>query len=290
MTLRPFARASLVKVSCCLTVALFLAPQPALDPTTAAFKAAVNPILAKLQEEVQGAKKLFMADIQAFEVAIKGGLPASANAQVLFDACVALQTSVASAGNTALGEIFQAAQDALAALAGGAPLNGVYPDDFYSGTGGQWDKARDSVKSKVEKIYPPLQGRLRKAASLAAGKGISLTLRLTPPALQQNWFVSEDDGTNFTNQFVIDTIVSVNRTALPEDGEVWVAGVGAAYFGTITVRVLGPEDDTVTTTAANFRWSAHANQGGTLFKKGNYLVNVRLDITSPGDVAVFSIR
>jgi hypothetical protein len=290
MPLRPLARAASVKVACSLTVALALAPQPALDPTTAAFKAAVNPILATLQEQLQSAKKLFMADIQAFEVAIKGGLPAAANAQVLFDACVALQTSVAGAGNTALSEIFSAAQGALAALSGGTPLNGVYPDDFYSGTGGQWDKARDAVKSKVEKIYAPLQGRLRKTTSLAAGKGISLTLRLTPPVLQHDWFVSEDDGTAYNNQFAIDTIVSVNRTALPEDGEVWGAGVGAIYFGTITFRILGPEDDTVTTTAANFRWSAHANQGGTLFKKGNYLVNVRLDITSPGDVAVFSIR
>jgi hypothetical protein len=66
--------------------------------------------------------------------------------------------------------------------------------------------------------------------------------------------------------------------------------VGAIYFGTITFRILGPEDDTVTTTAANSRWKAHATQGGTLFKKGNYLVNVRLDSASPGDDAVFSIR
>jgi hypothetical protein len=290
MLARPFARAASVKFGCCLTVALTLVPQPAADPATAAFKAAVNPILATLQEQIQAAKKQFLTDVQAFETAVKGGQLVATEAQNLFVACLTLQAAVTAAGNTAISDVFGAAQDALVALSGGAPLNGVYPKDFYTGTGGQWDKARASVKSKIEKLYPALQGRVKKAASVAASKGSTLTVLLTPPLVRYNYFVSELDGGAFTNQIDIDTLVCVNRTAQAEDGEAWFAGVGAASFGDLTVRILGPENDTVTTTPANFRWNAHATDGGSLFQKGNYIVTVRVDEVTPGDDAAFSFR
>jgi hypothetical protein len=197
------------------------------------------------------------------------------------------------AGHAAMSEIGQFGVDALDSISGGAALNGVYPKDFYNGTGGAYDKVRKNVRTSIDKLYKPLAGRLKKTVKVAETNGAALSVELRPPFYLEEFSFSEDEFSFFPDRFAMDTLVAVNTLAQSEDGRVWVGG---AVFGSIvdvTVNVNGSidESDSMTVMPDSNRFSAALIDGGTFFRKGNYAASVKAGTDSARAAgATFSLR
>jgi hypothetical protein len=254
------------------------------------FKTAIASALTQLKGTLLVAKKAFFDDLAAYESALKGGAAVETETASLYTAAAALQTSVRNAGNQAMQDVVLAATNILDDLDDMAPLNGDYPDDFCWGAGGQLDKARDAVRKEVDKLYVPIAARLKKTTKSALDAGGALTVLLRPPVVVYDFSLGPGFASFNTDRMGLDLLIAVNRTAVAEDGRAWIAGVSANSFAQIHVSIGGRESDFVDVAPVSGRWAVTANDGGTFFKKGNYLVHVVGDTDTTSVGATFSVR
>jgi hypothetical protein len=220
-------------------------------------------------------------------------VPVETATSTFFTGCKTLQASVNGAANQAMAAIVSGAVGALTSLANGAPLEGAFPKDFYSGTGGAFDKARRDVKSQVEKLYKPVESRLKKTINLLGKDGAVLTAALRPPAYTEDYFFWEDSSSASILQFGLDIILAVNRSGFTEDGRVWLGGAAQGGVDEVTATVVGAinESNSVSAIPVNGRWAAALTDNGTLFRKGNYIAFVKAESDAGGiGDAVFSFR
>ena len=300
-TLDPLSRlTAIVDLSRFKSLALFAAvaflrPAPGgITPqeATAQFKASAAAAVKTLKGELQGAKTAFLEDVQAYETSIDLGVSVETATSTLFEGCKSLQAEVNSAADQAMTSIVDAAVAALLSLSNGAPLEGAFPKDFYSGTGGAFDKARRDVRSNVEKLYKSLANRLKKTVNLLGKSAAVLTIELRPPLFLEEWYFAETSPSTFTIRFGLDIILAVNRSGLAEDGRVWLGG--AAYSGVdqVTVLVVGAIDESDSATVAPDldRWNVTLTDNGSLFRKGNYMATVLADGAGGVGATTFSFR
>jgi hypothetical protein len=243
----------------------------------AAFKADATAAVKTLKSQLQLAKKAFLVDLDHYEDAVDSGgniLDETTSFAVDVDD---FQHAVQFAANTAFHAVVDAGAAALDGLAGGSPLDGVFPKDLSTGAGGAFDKARKDIRSQVDQLYKSLAGRLKKTVTVLKKNGAGLTIEVKPPACVTDGYFS--DLSNFTNNllFSMDVLIAVNRTDLAEDGTVWLGGTNTNPSIDIDASVTGDEQDSTLVTPSNVtgRWNATLTDGGTRFKKGNYAVLAR---------------
>jgi hypothetical protein len=260
------------------------------EQATAAFKSVIAASIKSLRSELTTAKQAFLFDISAYETGAQQGLDIVTHTSNFFSECAAFQKSVQDATNVAMGEIIEGAVDNLDALSNGLPLDGVYPKDFYSGSGGALDKARRDVKLNVERLYKSVANRLRKTATLLGKEGVALTIELRPPRYLDDHRFTEDLSSVFINRFGVDFVLAINRPNLLEDGRVWIGGAAYSSVDDVTVSVSGTESDSATVPTSSGRWAVHLTDGGTNFLKGNYTANIEAEIDVAGTGVAFSFR
>jgi hypothetical protein len=284
------------------TLLTFLAAPVLLSPArggitpqeaTAQLKASASAAVKTLKSQLQVAKKAFLADLQLYETSVDLGASVATETDTFFTECTNLQAAVNNAANQAMEAIGDGAVGALMNLSNGAPLDGVFPKDFYYGTGGAFDKARRDVRSAVEKLYKPLANRLHKTVKVLEKNGATLTVELRPPLYLDEYFFAENKFSFFGNRFGLDTIVAVNRNELDEDGRAWLGGTAYPSTNELSVTVVGGlnQDDNMSVMPVAERWTAALTDSGTLFRKGNYVASVKgADDVGRGDGATFSFR
>ena len=241
-TCAALARVSVVKWTCLLALPLVLPAQPIPTipaiPTiqrspinssspSAVFKLAINASLSQLKAQIQVSKKAFFDDLKTYETAIHDGQLVTTWTSTLHESCVTFQIAVRDAAATAYSDIATAGATILDDLASGGPLNGVYPNDFYLGGGGLFDKANAAVRAQLEKLYPTIRIACTKTSAIAAKQGAALTVLLRPPAIPSEYYIAPGTDVHFGNRLGLDLLISLNRSAIESDGRVWLgAGPG----------------------------------------------------------------
>jgi hypothetical protein len=296
MPILSISRAAAISPAICkffLIVALpFAAPAGGISPkqATSQLNSEINAAMRVFKDEMKLAKEALQDDIKTYEDAIKQGLSVSVWTDNFFDDCNSYQTLVRVAGSQAISDIASAASAALVALSNGVPLEGEYPKDFYNGSGGSYDKAREKIRSEIEKQNDFFVKKFQKTANVVHNNGASLTVVMTPPQVGLDITFSEDTVTAFSLPVTLDLLVSVNRRDVLQDGRVWVAGIASGFVATVNVDVAGPEADSDGAAPAGGRWSLLLDDAGTLFQKGNYIVRAYGDADESVATSSFSFR
>src|SRR5262245_12400392 len=101
-----------------------------------------------LKADLAGHKATFFDALAAFEADVKAGNYDVPAVSTLFGALNEMMGSIGSRVRGAGNAAGSAATDALAALAAGGDLNGVFPDGFYPGDGGPVDVLRAKVRKE----------------------------------------------------------------------------------------------------------------------------------------------
>lgn len=261
---------------------------------SAQLKAATADALKQFKSEVQLAKNLFQIDLQLYEATLEGGGSLTDATDDFFVSLGELQAKVLFAAGGAMGVIRTAAKQALSDLAAGSPLQGEFPKDFYWGAGGTLDKSKAEIKKQLDQLYKSLAGRFKKTAKVLEKRGATWSLDLRAPAYTIDAFFDESVSTANVSVFSMDILLALNRSEFLEDGVLWIGGTSFYSLLGIDVSVAGAGDETETITVfptqATGRWAAKLDDGGTRFKKGNYIVFANADDETFGAGSVVSFR
>lgn len=210
-----------------LGVALALSgswPALAASPEKIAVKRvrdAVKTRLASFASEVDAARNVLVARIDAFEVGVRSGQFSTLGAQELVDDLAMHQTSVQEALFDVAVGIAADGKVALTALAGGGPLATI-PLALANLPGGVPDQARASIAKRLDKTYRAIAKRLAKTSALVGADGdATFFAALTAPP--QLWFGFTDlQGDAILFDFAIDLRASAGETL--GEGRLWVGG------------------------------------------------------------------
>jgi hypothetical protein len=260
---------------------------------TAQFKASAAAAILDMKDHFKISKQNFLEAFQLFEDSIDNGDSVFNAAPQLFSDCANLQGGIYKNASDAMKAIAAGAGAALGSLSNGTPLDGAFPKDFYAGTGGAYDKARRDVRSQVEKFYKSIEGRRKKVVKSAEKNGAGLTLELRVPNYTDDYTFWESASVTHANRFGIDTLVAANHLGVEQDGRVWVGGSSGSTIQDVTCAIFGAvnELDSSTASPVNGRWELTFFDGGTFFRRGNFIVNVVADSDSAGIGGVnFSFR
>jgi hypothetical protein len=257
---------------------------------TAGFKSVIAASVKLLRSELTTAKQALLFDIAAYESGVQQGLDVVTATANFFQECATFQKSVQDAANAAMAEIVEGGVDNLDALSNGLPLDGVYPKDFYAGSGGAFDKGKRDVKLNVERLYKSVSNRLRKTATILEKEGVSLTIELRPPRYLDDHRFTEDLSSVFVNRYGVDLVLAVNRSSQAEDGRVWIGGTAYSSVTEVNISVSGAEADNGTALTVLSRWALQLTDGGTGFLKGNYTTNIEAELDVAGTGIAFSFR
>jgi hypothetical protein len=260
---------------------------------TALFKASAGAAMKELKDGLKITKQNFIEAFQAFEDSIDNGDSVFSAAVQLFDDCANNQGGVYDKATDAIDAIATGAGSALGSLANGTPLDGAFPKDFYAGTGGAYDKARRDVRTQVEKLYKSLEGRRKKIVKYAEKNGAALTVELRVPNYVDDYSFWDGAAASHANRFGLDIVVAVNHIGVEQDGRVWIGGSAESEIEDISGTVFGAvnEMDSGSTSPVSGRWDLTVFDGGTFFRRGNYIVNVRAEADGAAIGGVnFSLR
>jgi hypothetical protein len=189
-------------------------------------KAASKTALAQLKAGVNDERDTFLSHVADVEAKLKDGSAQLSDLDGLFDAAVDMQSSVQGFIVQSELECVQGVQTALADLAGGSDLAGVYPTALEVGTGGVIDDYEASAARLLGKTYATLDARLNKTEALAA-KGGALTLRVTlrpPHHGKLSGAASEKAASFFYAGLGIDVLWAVRDASNPNSGQIFAAG------------------------------------------------------------------
>ena len=170
-------------------------------------------------------------------------------------------------------------KDTLDEFAQGTPLAGVYPEEFYFGTRGALDQAREAMQSTQAKSLTKVRKKLDKAAAkLAKSSNARLTAHLEPVTQQGTVSFIQGSLTGSSKlPLVVHTALALGFSGDPHGGVIMVGGFGDAAEE-IVVRATGepPPDHTATAEfpvkGAPF-WHVTFDDSATDLPDGNYLVD-----------------
>ena len=170
-------------------------------------------------------------------------------------------------------------KDALDEFAQGTPLAGVYPEEFYFGTRGALDDAREAMQATQAKSLAKVRKKLDKAmAKLAKSSNARLTAHLEPVTQQgEVTFIQGSILGSSKLPLVIHTVLALGYSGEPEGGMIMVGGFGDAAEE-LTVRATG-EPSPIHTATAEFPvkgapfWHVTFDDSETDLPDGNYVVD-----------------
>lgn len=272
-----FSRLALVAL---LTASATLRPAPGgVTPkeASALFKASAATAIHGLKADLKNLKENLLDSFQSFEVKLKSGVDVITAAAQLKNDCVGIQFNLHSRTSEAVDAIATGAAAALGSLANGTPLDGAFPKDLQAGTGGAYDKALREVRKLVESFYKPFEGRRKRAVQVAEKHGAALTVELRVPNYVDDYSFWDASFAVHANRLGLDMLVAVNRIGFAQDGRLWISGSSQSGIANVTGTVFGAENelDSGTTAPVSGRWELSFTDGGSLFKRGNYIVNVQ---------------
>lgn len=277
-------------------VALFtFEPRPggiSPEEATALLKESVAKARKKLQSDLKEVRAGFSTVIQEFESTfgksqsiLEQGLVDDATLAPLVSAIHALQGEVSTVSNYAVERIVERAADALADL-GNAPT----PKDFVRGSGRILDKALADVDRTIQELYGHVRSRLKRTVGFLAKKGLVASIDVRAPGYLHHSVANSTGIHTFRNDIAIDWILAVNDAGSSEGGRVYAGGQVEAFVDQVTVQISGAETESEAVDIASNRWDVHSNDGGSGFRRGNYVLEVRIPTDQFGAAAAFSIR
>lgn len=251
----------------------------------AGHKARVGPAL----DDLEAALDALVAGLQAGQF----GTPLL---QTFLDSAHAFQLEMTDATEDADLAIADGFTLALIDLGGGAgaALDGKYPADFYSGSGGACDDLQVALRKAVAKTYAKLRKRSDAAVKQARAVDVGLTIELFEP--RPRGFNTPNEGSTagaFQNPVICHLLVGGSSLAADGDGIVLAAGTGSSANGDVSVLLfaepqLGDPAFVVQTTSVTSipdlggEWSLLVDDEGAGLPEGNYIVDTFFsgDLTS----------
>jgi hypothetical protein len=123
----------------------------------------------------------------------------------------------------------QAAADALATLADGGDLAGLYPEDLYAGTGGALDDARARLEKEGQKLRKAALKRIAKTSAKADKvANIAVTVKLLFPAYPYTTAVNQGETVVLTQTIRIDFALAASDLDEAADGFLFASGFTVA--------------------------------------------------------------
>ena len=234
-----------------LAVVLLLAvpaPGSGASPEKTAVKRvkdAMKTRVASFAAEVDAARNVLVARVDAFEVGVRLGQFTTLGAQQLVDDLAAYQTTVQEALFDVAVGIAADGKTALTTLAGGGPPLATITIALANHPGAEPDQARTSIAKRLDKSYRAIAKRLAKTSSLVGRNGdATFFAALSPPP--QLWFAFTDlQGDAILFDFAIDLRASASET--PGEGRLWVGGTST--IGDLDLLVSAVAMDGLATSA-----------------------------------------
>lgn len=140
------------------------------------------------------------------------------------DAITAFLAAVVSAHGVAVKGVVGDADLALETLAHGGQLNGIYPDDFYFGTGGALDDSRTAMDKQAGKLRTAALKRIGKTFAKAEAVGLGFAMHMRFPSRDLGNQVDQGAAFGKLQGASIDLVLSVSRLADANDGVIVVSG------------------------------------------------------------------
>lgn len=203
----------------------------AADPSAAA----VQQLLASQKQTRNGFRAaLAAANAQAssaigtVELGFTSSQDATAAGEALFVALKAFQIAVDAALVAAANAQANAAQTLLSTL--GSDLDGVFPRGFYPGDLTPPAALEQAIDKDLARAYAKLRKRLARLTERFEDAGFSLTFRVRAPRTAlpaRRWSETEIDFL-LTFEARIDLALAWSELAVPDDGQLRVAGAASA--------------------------------------------------------------
>ena len=227
---------------------LALLPAVQASPTSKAVATVKASIKAHLKEFKQ-AGATALADLDSALDTLDGTFtdattPTEAAAAVS-DAVTTFLDAVLTAHADAVFGVDGDADQALHVLADGANLHGLYPDDFYYGTGGALDASRATMGKETGKLRAAALKRLAKSFAKAEAAGLGFAVELQLPSRDLGDQVDADGGFVIIQSATIDLVLSVSRLAVANDGVLVVSGPSGTDGDVTVIRQHFLDDDEV---------------------------------------------
>jgi hypothetical protein len=177
------------------------------------FKQAGAAALAELDTELDTLDGTFTTDTTPIEAAA-----------AVTDALTVFLDAVAAAYANAVTGVISDAEEALHTFADGADLHGLYPDDFYYGTGGALDDSKATMDKEAGKLRTAALKRIDKTFAKAEAAGLGFAVHLRLPSRDLGNQIDADGGFGIVQSATIDLVLSVSRLADASDGVLVVSG------------------------------------------------------------------
>ena len=280
MLCRPLALASAAALALVLAVpAPAAAGIPPADQSakqvTKALDSAAKSALKELNGRVKEATSELRAELKLITQAFKSGEATTEDAQDLWDALQAFQTTMTALADEA-DDLYGPLGIGLASLdRSDDSFTGRYPADFMPGAGGRFDNLVEELDRALAKPYPWLDKQLAKLQKLAEKKsGLLLAVRVAPVFGLHEQAVNTNASTGGGRHALT---IDLTMSAHDADGEriLWVAGEATDFGEDLQVLMTGQSSSTQDAIHANDRYERTFVGPNP----GNYLFIVR----SPGD-------
>jgi hypothetical protein len=228
--------------------------------------------------------------LKAASAKAKSGDAVIADAVALFGDLDDFQKAVADAVRVAESVYDGPVADILDDIEG--DFGGVHPQDFNYGDGGQLDAFREEITKLTAKPYSKLRKQLRAyTRSAEQDSGLFVSIRIEPVQLVQEPAINAGDSPQaFTaSPLSLDILmgISLGASGSPASNRILVAG---SANSTVTVRILGPAQQSGPASALGFRYSTSVGSGKDTIARGNYSIGVGLDGDSATIMSAISIR
>ncbi len=254
-------------------------------------KAELKAVAKAFKEAATGVEAVAKADLDVFDVSIATGQDPVAAAESLFaDLAVHMEALFDEGQDAADGAAVQL-NEALALLADGGSLSGIYPEALYAGHGGLLDTLRADVTKHWTRALTRLDRRVRKSLDKAEkSTGLAFGLQLDADGGLPFVLADENGSVAHDPEPGLDLVLSVGDPTQADDGRVWLSGrrtVGAVDVLLLLVRddgsaVLGASD-----AGNDRRWTASFAD----LPEGNYLVIAQIETDEmASQVAVVGVR
>ncbi|HEX5009218.1 MAG TPA: hypothetical protein VFY71_02360 [Planctomycetota bacterium] len=211
----------------CLAL-LTLVPSALAIPASkavAAVKASNKAHLKELKQAGAAALTELDAQLDALDGTFATDTTPSDAAAAVGDALIGFVDAVEAAYGSAVNGVVNDANEALHAFADGEILHGLYPVDFYYGTGGVLDDSKATMDKEAGKLRVAALKRIGKTIAKAEAAGLGFAVELRLPSRDKGNQVDADGGFEIIQSATIDLVLSVSRLADANDGVLVVSGI-----------------------------------------------------------------
>ncbi len=259
----------------------------------AQYKSETKALLKDFKADSTPLKQAAVDAIEAFEDDLSAGGDAFAAADTLAGALHAYHGDM----RTLLLELALASdaswQQALSDFAGGAALDGIYPEGLVSGDGGAVDDLRTAVDKHLFKLAASLNKRLDKAEKAADKEGFGLLAWSGPPPGLNASAASESLNVSAFPELTADVLLSLSALDSAADGQLWIGGTSNSTKLPVAVSVtqgLAQLDSGGIPVSLQQTWQLHLDGSGAGLAEGNVIVLVDVDNTGAIAAKPFAIR